>query len=799
MFNVILITCETSNIINYNIEILKNDCRVIVVDYIGNANIPNNDISIYKYRNSDKHDCLNETIRSIDGDIIIIDEDVKVTNHFIESLKSHYDNTALNLLRLDIVRDILITDPRLGKISLTNDDINLNIAFNTNTVKSIDNIYLNCRNNNIPIKLLRNVKVTQYLTNKSSMNMRTNIIKRNPLTRPTKRDRDIKNLISGKHKIRKNLTYDIIIPFMYNDDRFDLFEASIKCLYSYFKNNDRVNIIVHETAPERHLTTDFIKKYGIKYIFSKWEEVFHRAWALNVPAKHLSTADIFVFFDADLLITDEWVDELLNCSNSMVYIGWGKMYNLDKNATQHYINTGELIERYERIRIPNPNAAAGGINIIPSPIFFDIKGWDESFRNTYGGEDNVLHCKLQKLGYKPNNFFKSAVYHLYHEHKTYRNPKRFMLLKKMALYDKQKWLRHIESTKWGEFSKHTVINPTIEHDIVVSDNKNIEKTDDKILDILWCKMDTSNRVAGHYEHLIKYVDKKCNLSMFRKNIGHTHPAVFQQRMINGEIQDDDVQHIINNQHKFDAIVITQSFAFSGEWEKVTTPVFMILEDQHGENNRYQIKSAIKYGWTILTRYKPKPFNDDINDNVKKWIWYPHSVNTDIFQDYGLEKEIVLLQTGAIYKVYETRVFVKEYFDKQKNLGPNWYRYIPRPKETDMVKWPVGIDYAKEINKAWMTVCCGSKMQYPVMKYFEIPAAGSIVYGDYFDELGELGFIPDENMIVIDKNDIMGQLHSIRGNKNFMYDIIHNGKELIKNNYSMEKGAEKLIKIIKEEI
>jgi hypothetical protein len=144
--------------------------------------------------------------------------------------------------------------------------------------------------------------------------------------------------------------------------------------------------------------------------------------------------------------------------------------------------------------------------------------------------------------------------------------------------------------------------------------------------------------------------------------------------------------------------------------------------------------------------------------------------------------------------------VNNYFDElKKKLGSNWYRYIPRPKETDKEKWPIGIDYAKEINKAWLTLCCGSRMQYPVMKYFEIPAAGSIVYGDYFDELGELGFIPDENMIVIDKTDIMGQLHSIRGNKNFMNDIIYNGKELIRTRYSMEKGAERLIRLIMDNI
>jgi hypothetical protein len=790
MFHVLLI-CGSIDIINYNIEILKGveGFKLYIIDYknIFDGDVEN--ISMYKFINKDKKYCINESLKYInDGDVIIIDENNKIDKHFPNVLKSHYNSSSLNIFRVDTVRDVILTDVRIGKSVLNAVDIGLDIGFNTRIVNNIHKIYNTFRNR---IIFQKNIRILKYVGN----NMK---IRRNPLSRPTQRQRNINALLSNKQKNRRDPTYDIIIPFMYNEDRFELFEESIKCLYKHFKDNDKVNIIVHETAPDQFLDIDFINKYDIKYMYSEWNEVFHRAWALNVPAKHLSTASILIFFDADLLITDEWVNELLKCNQSSVYIGWGKMFNLDQYATKHYIKTGELLERYERIRIPNPNAAAGGINIIPSDIFFDVCGWDESFRNTYGGEDNVLYCKLLKLGYKPNNFFRSSVYHLYHAHKTYRNPKRFTIYRQMAMYSRKKWLNHIKNRKWGEFAEHTIINPT-STDISIDNYKNNERMI-KPLNILWCKMDTSNRVAGHYDHLIRCVEEISNLNVFRKNIGDEHPAIFQQKMINGNIKDNDVDYIIKNQHKFDCVILTQSFAFRGAWENVNIPVFMILEDQHGDNNRYQIKQAIKYGWYILTRYKPKPFNKDINDKVKKWIWYPHSVNTEIFNNYGLEKDIVLLQTGAIYPVYETRVFVKEYFDGlKKKLGSNWYRYIPRPKETDKVKWPVGIEYAQEINKAWLTLCCGSKMKYPVMKYFEIPAAGSIVYGDYFDELGDLGFIPDENMIQIDKSDIMGQLHSIRGNKNFMNDIIYNGMELIRTKYSMEKGAERLIKRISENI
>lgn len=193
--------------------------------------------------------------------------------------------------------------------------------------------------------------------------------------------------------------YSIIIPFMYNGDRFEIFEACIECLYKHLKDYDNVEIVIHETAPTRYLTNDFIEKYKLKYIFSKWDTLFHRAWSLNVVAKYIAQGNIFVFFDADLLINKTWVKELLNSDPDKVYIGWGKMNNLSNTSTQHYLNTGLLIKDYERIRYPSSHAAGGGINIIPRKIFMDIGGWPEENDKGYGGEDNYLNFLLNALNY----------------------------------------------------------------------------------------------------------------------------------------------------------------------------------------------------------------------------------------------------------------------------------------------------------------------------------------------------------------------------------------------------------------
>jgi hypothetical protein len=132
---------------------------------------------------------------------------------------------------------------------------------------------------------------------------------------------------------------------------------------------------------------------------------------------------------------------------------------------------------------------------------------------------------------------------------------------------------------------------------------------------------------------------------------------------------------------------------------------MIYEDQHATAKK-QLEFAIKKKWIVLHRYQLKPFNNDINHLVHKHYWLPHSVNIDMFKDYGLKKEYVLLQTGALGNIYELRQYIDSYFKRCKYDG---YKRIKRPDEyingkkfSNEKKWPLGADYAKELNKAWFS-------------------------------------------------------------------------------------------------
>lgn len=100
----------------------------------------------------------------------------------------------------------------------------------------------------------------------------------------------------------------ILIPFMFNGDRFPLFEACVKAARSFLGLNERYEVCVHEVGPERHISNEFVSKYSIKYMYSYMTGIFHKAWSVNVGARYLCEGKMFCMLDADLVLPPNWLE-----------------------------------------------------------------------------------------------------------------------------------------------------------------------------------------------------------------------------------------------------------------------------------------------------------------------------------------------------------------------------------------------------------------------------------------------------------------------------------------------------------
>jgi hypothetical protein len=242
---------------------------------------------------------------------------------------------------------------------------------------------------------------------------------------------------------------------MHLGDRWPLFEACIERLHDRIKKHYNIEVIVHEVGTKRHIQPEFVDRYNLEYMFSEYDGIFHRAWCLNVVTRFMSKGEILVFFDGDLLVDDDWVNELLRCDKTKSYIGWGEMINITKENTDVYLKTKTISGKPERTRVPDSYGPAGGINVIPRDVFFNVGGWPESYKGMgYGGEDNSLAFKMNVLGiyekHADRSIFSSPVHHLFHGHETVRDEARHPVFHKHFAYKKEDWFEHLRRNyNWG--------------------------------------------------------------------------------------------------------------------------------------------------------------------------------------------------------------------------------------------------------------------------------------------------------------------------------------------------------------
>ena len=232
----------------------------------------------------------------------------------------------------------------------------------------------------------------------------------------------------------------IVLPYMHTAERHVLLQECLRCLE---QTVGEAQICLHEIGTEQHLSDD--GRY--RYLFSKYDGVMHRAWALNRGVRHLATGSKLVLMDADLVVNRQWFEEIRRCRAPSV--AWGRIYYLDRQSMEAYF-AGKGGWSYWRIVMPAIDGCAGGISCIDHELFFDVGGVPEDFEGTWGGEDNTLFAKILSRGYAFAHF-SSQIYHLFHEPTTPRVEHKRQQARNMLIWSKGAWDRHIAAVgdQWG--------------------------------------------------------------------------------------------------------------------------------------------------------------------------------------------------------------------------------------------------------------------------------------------------------------------------------------------------------------
>lgn len=301
--------------------------------------------------------------------------------------------------------------------------------------------------------------------------------------------------------------------------------------------------------------------------------------------------------------------------------------------------------------------------------------------------------------------------------------------------------------------------------------------------ILWATIDRSNRVASHIFTTLQNEMAKIAEVDFITRVLDKKAGVFCQDVMNGKtITSRLIDPVEAN--KYDLVFTDAMFAYMHEeWNKINTTKGVLMEDQHGPMVAKYIGDAFRsFGFEIFaTRYRDATKNFHPYLYKKKVIWTPHSIDPELFYDYGEKRNIGLLSVGVLNgQVYPIRLKIHG----EMETNPQYFR-VNRPQEKMNGKvFPKGKDYVDLLNKANITASCISKFKYPILKTFEVPACGSILMSDGSKEMNDLGFINEENFIQVNvRSHIADIVRKTLGDPEKMTMLKENGKKLIRERHT----------------
>jgi len=129
--------------------------------------------------------------------------------------------------------------------------------------------------------------------------------------------------------------------------------------------------------------------------------------------------------------------------------------------------------------------------------------------------------------------------------------------------------------------------------------------------------------------------------------------------------------------------------------------------------------------------------------------------------------------------------------------PRWYD--PSPLNRWEIKACINESYAMTLNKYFCSVATDSVYHYGLAKYFEIPAAGSLLLGVRTPDIDRAGLIPWAHYVPISKVNMFAQIEAVLIEPHAFSAIRKDGCSYVRNNHSVRNRVRQLRTLIEEHL
>lgn len=180
-----------------------------------------------------------------------------------------------------------------------------------------------------------------------------------------------------------------------------------------------LHIIVVEHAPVRNLVPSNLPP-GVTCRFIHDDGPFNKGRAMNAGFR-LSDGEVVAFGDADMVMPPELLDRArLACAHGMDAVNpYHRLVDLSEQETRD-LDTASLpppsmcsIAGEDRTGYREVPCFAGGVFVVRGDFYQAIGGMDESFRG-WGGEDNAMSTKIERMTRRCAVAKEGTAFHLWH-------------------------------------------------------------------------------------------------------------------------------------------------------------------------------------------------------------------------------------------------------------------------------------------------------------------------------------------------------------------------------------------------
>ena len=169
----------------------------------------------------------------------------------------------------------------------------------------------------------------------------------------------------------------VICAYEHHPSRLPLLVYSLNTLLPQFTSSDELCIV--ETGPLKYLPKKFRPQVSnLKYLKVFTTCPFNRGWAHNVGALHLSTKEILLFIDADLVFPPHYLERVRDVDAP--FVGWEEMRYLTPESTKLLLSGQNARLSFFRRTNPGLLDASGGVLVVPRKIFLEVGGYYEKIR-----------------------------------------------------------------------------------------------------------------------------------------------------------------------------------------------------------------------------------------------------------------------------------------------------------------------------------------------------------------------------------------------------------------------------------